>query len=126
MIRFLLMLLIVSFFLVVGYTNQEQMISLHFFGGMETDPIRLYLIVAATFIIGFLLSTILFCPGWIRSILDRRKKSKRIEQLEIDLDRMRSATIRGESSSLQPSSSDVNEEQSSGLSQNIMHDWDRP
>ncbi len=110
MIRFLMTLFVLICLLAVGYTNQEQMVSLHFFGGMETNPMRLYLIGTTTFVVGFLLSTLLFFPAWIRAILDRRKQSKRIEKLEIDLDRIRSETVKAESSALQPHSPDVNEE----------------
>ncbi len=96
MIRFFLTLLVVGSLYVVGYLNQDLTVSLQFFGGMETVPFRLYFIAIGIFLLGFLLSTFYFFPGWIRSILAGRKQSKRIEQLEIDLDRIRSAAAKEE------------------------------
>ncbi len=94
MIRLFLILGISTVFFGALYLNQEQQVSLHFFWGMETDPLPVYLIVLGSFLIGLFFSGLLFLPGWIRSMLDRRKKSKRIEQLEIDLDKMRSETLK--------------------------------
>jgi len=97
MIRFFLTLFVMGALFAVAFLNQDQAISLHFFGGMETTPLPVFLISTSTFVIGFLLATLYFFPGWIRSILAGRKQSKRIEQLEIDLDRIRSAAAKEES-----------------------------
>ncbi len=76
------------------YLNQEQRVSLHFFWGMETSPLPIHLIVLGSFLIGLLFSALLFVPGWVRSMLDRRKKSKRIEELEIEIDKIRSEALK--------------------------------
>ena len=94
MLRILFILLIASLFFGSLYLNQEQLVSLHFLWGMETEPLPFYLIVLGGFLIGFLFSFLLFVPGWIRSMLDRRKKSKRIEELEIDIDKIRSEALK--------------------------------
>jgi len=95
MIRFSFMLIVVGLLAGVGYLNQEQVVSLHFFGGMQTHPVPLYWIGLATFLLGLLLGALWVGPGWLRSALARRKQAKRIEQLEIDLDRIRSAALKG-------------------------------
>ncbi len=95
MIRLLFMIFVSVFLIGALFTNQEQLISLHFFWGMETHPIPLYVIVLGAFLTGLLFAVLIFVPGWIRSMLDRRKKSKRIEELEIDLDRIRAEAIKG-------------------------------
>ena len=94
MIRFIFILLVFTLLAGVGYLNRDQMITLHFFGGMETHPFPLYLVGIATFLVGLLIGGLLVGPGWVRSILARRKQAKRIEQLEIDLDRIRSAALK--------------------------------
>ncbi len=94
MLRILFILSIGSLFFGSLYLNQEQLVSLHFLWGMETKALPLYLIVSGGFLIGFLFSFLLFVPGWIRSMLDRRKKAKRIEELEIDIDKIRSEAIK--------------------------------
>ncbi len=94
MVRFLFILLMITLFSGALYSNQDQMIALHFFWGMQTNALPFYLIVLGTFLIGFFLAALLFVPSWVRSMLDRRRKSRRIEQLEIDIDKMRSKTIK--------------------------------
>lgn len=94
MIRLFLILGISVVFFGVLYLNQEQQASLHFFLGMETSSLPIYLIALGSFFIGLLLSVLFFVPGWMRSMLDRRKKSKRIEELEIDIDKMRSEALK--------------------------------
>jgi len=94
MIRLFLILGISGLFFGALYMNQEQEVSLHFFWGMETSPLPIYLIVLSSFLVGLFVSVLIFVPGWIRSMLDRRKKSKRIEQLEINIDKMRSETLK--------------------------------
>ncbi|MFQ5596935.1 MAG: LapA family protein [Nitrospiria bacterium] len=96
MIRLLFILIVFALLFAAGYTNQEQMITLHFFGGMETNPLKVYWIATVTFLIGFFFAALFFCPGWIRSVLARRKQSKRIEQLEMDLDRVRASSLKEE------------------------------
>ncbi|MEC4678920.1 MAG: LapA family protein [Nitrospirota bacterium] len=94
MIRLFLISVISVIFFGALYLNQEQQASLHFFWGMETKLLPIHLIALGSFLIGLLFSVLLFVPGWVRSMLDRRKKSKRIEALEIDIDKMRSETLK--------------------------------
>ncbi len=106
MIRLLFILGILALFGAAGYANQEQMISLHFFDWIETRPIKLYLIATTTFFIGFVIAALLFIPSWMKALLGKRKMNKRVEQLEIDLDRVRSATLRTENADRLPSKKD--------------------
>ena len=94
MLRFIFMMIVLGLLAGVGYLNQEQLISLHFFGGMKTDAMPFYLISLTTFLLGLLLGILWVGPAWLRSVLARRKQAKRIEQLEIDLDRIRSAALK--------------------------------
>ncbi len=99
MIRLLFILMVLALFGAAGYANQEQMISLHFFDWIQTNPVKLYVIAAITFFVGFLISALLFCPSWMNALLAKRKLKKRIEQLEMDLDRIRSLALREKDSS---------------------------
>ena len=94
MMRFIFILSVTALFFGALYTNQEQMVSLHFVWGMQTNALPLYLIVLGSFLLGLLLPALLFVPAWIRALLDRRRKSRRIEQLEIDLDKVRSEAMK--------------------------------
>lgn len=98
MIRLFFILSLLAFVGAAGYVNQEQMVSLHFFDWIETRPIKLYVIAAITFFIGFLIAALLFIPSWMNALLAKRKAKKRIEQLEIDIDRIRSAAIHAKES----------------------------
>ncbi len=93
MIRLLFILVVLAFFGAAGYANQEQMVSLHFFDWVQISPIKLYQITAMIFLLGFLIAALLFCPSWMKALLAKRKLKKRVEQLEIDLDRIRSAAL---------------------------------
>lgn len=105
MIRLFLISGISVVFFGVLYLNQEQRASLHFFWGMETNSLPISWIALGSFSIGLLVSVLLFVPGWVRSMLDRRKKSKRIEALEIDIDKMRSEALKETRAALTPTDS---------------------
>lgn len=97
MIRLFLLTAVFAFLLAISYTNQGQMVSLYLLGGKGLNPVPLYMILFVAFFLGNVFAAIAIVPGWTKSFLDRRKKAKRIKQLETDLDRIRSAALKGDS-----------------------------
>ncbi|MBI3803188.1 MAG: LapA family protein [Nitrospirae bacterium] len=94
MFRLIFLILIVFLLFTFSYMNQEERISLHFIWGTPTPPVAVYLIVAGTFLIGTVFAVLMVFPGWLKLKLERRKLAKRIEQLESDLDHLRSEALR--------------------------------
>lgn len=94
MIRLILTILVTFALLGFAYTNQSETASLHLFWGMNTEPVAVYLIVVASFLLGAVFAALMTFPGWLKSTFERRKQSKRIAQLETDLDRIRTETLK--------------------------------
>ncbi|MFQ5580472.1 MAG: LapA family protein [Nitrospiria bacterium] len=94
MVRLILTILVICALFGFSYSNQDQTISLSIFWRMNTGPLPVYVVVVASFLFGTIFALMISFPGWIRSMIDQRRQSKRIEQLEIDLDRVRSEALR--------------------------------
>ena len=94
MIRLIFTILVIFALLGFAYTNQTQTASLYLFWGVHTEAVAVYLIVIASFLLGAVFATLMTFPGWVKLKLERRKQSKRISQLEMDLDRIRAETLK--------------------------------
>ena len=94
MIRLIFTILVIFALLGVAYTNQSQTASLSLFWGIHTEPVAVYLIVIGSFLAGAIFAARMTFPGWLKLKLERRKQSKRIAQLETDLDRIRTETLK--------------------------------
>jgi uncharacterized integral membrane protein len=88
------MILVICALFGFSYSNQDQTISLSLFWRMDTGPIPVYVVVITSFLFGTVFALMISFPGWIRSLIEQRRQNKRIEQLEIDLDRVRSDALR--------------------------------
>ncbi len=102
MVRLILMILVICALFGFAYSNQSQTISLSLFWQMDTGPLPVYVVVIASFLFGTIFALMMSFPGWIRSLIAQRRQSKRIEQLEIDLDRVRSEALRAVRSPVPP------------------------
>lgn len=94
MIRLIFTIIVIFALFGFAYTNQTETASLFLFWGVNTEPIAVYLIVIASFLFGAVFAALMTFPGWIKLKLERRRQAKRIEQLEADLDRIRTETLR--------------------------------
>jgi uncharacterized integral membrane protein len=94
MIRLIFMILVIFALFGFAYTNQNQTASLYLFWGVHSEPIPIYLIVIASFLLGTTFAALMVFPGWIKLKLERRRLAKRIEQLEVDLDHLRSEALK--------------------------------
>jgi len=69
--------------------NQEQEVTLRYFFGLLEASTPIYKPVMAGFVVGLLVSAILLCPPWVRSRIQLRRKTKALQQAEVDLERLR-------------------------------------
>src|SRR5687767_735285 len=80
-----LLLLSLSFFL----QNQEQEVTLRYFFGLRSASTPIYKPILAAFGIGLLVSGILLFPAWLRGRIEIRRKTKALQEAEVDLERLR-------------------------------------
>ncbi len=69
--------------------NQEQEVTLRYFFGLFEASTPIYQPIMTGFIMGLLVSAILLCPPWVRSRIQLRRKTKALQQAEVDLERLR-------------------------------------
>jgi lipopolysaccharide assembly protein A len=80
-----LLLLSLAFFL----QNQEQEVTLRYFFGLLEASTPIYKPILTAFAVGLLVSGILLFPPWVRSRIDLRRKTKALQDAEVDLERAR-------------------------------------
>ena len=92
-----LLLLSLAFFL----QNQEQEVTLRYFFGLFEASTPIYKPILAGFAVGLLVSGILLFPPWVRSRIELRRKTKALQEAEVDLERLRLSldTVAGHGSS---------------------------
>lgn len=82
-----LLLLALSFVL----QNQEQEVTLRYFFGLRSASILIYKPILAAFGVGLFVSGILLFPAWVRGRIELRRKTKALQEAEMDLERLRQA-----------------------------------
>ena len=80
-----LLLLSLAFFL----QNQEQEVTLRYFFGLMDASTPIYKPILTAFAMGLLVSGILLFPPWVRSRIELRRKTKALQEAEVDLERLR-------------------------------------
>ncbi|HXX74852.1 MAG TPA: LapA family protein [Nitrospiraceae bacterium] len=80
-----LLLLCLAFFL----QNQEQEVTLRYFFGLFEATTPIYKPILAGFAVGLLVSGILLFPPWIRGRIELRRKTKALQEADVDLERLR-------------------------------------
>ena len=93
----ILLLLSLAFFL----QNQEEEVTLRYFFGLLEASTPIYQPIMAGFLVGLLVAAILLFPPWVRARIDLKRKTKALQQAEVDLERLRQSleTIAGRSAS---------------------------
>lgn len=81
----ILLLLSLAFFL----QNQEQEVTLRYFFGLLEASTPIYKPILTAFVVGLLVSGILLFPPWVRSRIELRRKTKALQEAEVDLERLR-------------------------------------
>lgn len=81
----ILLLLSLAFFL----QNQEDEVTLRYFFGLLEASTPIYQPIMAGFVVGLLVAAILLFPPWVRARIDLKRKTKALQQAEVDLERLR-------------------------------------
>jgi len=71
--------------------NQEQEVTLRYFFGLRSASILIYKPILAAFGVGLLVSGVLLFPAWVRGRIELRRKTKALQEAEVDLERLRQA-----------------------------------
>ena len=80
-----LLLLCLAFFL----QNQEQQVTFRYFFGLFEASTPIYKPILAGFAVGLLVSGILLFPPWVKGRIELRRKTKALQEAEVDLERLR-------------------------------------
>ncbi|MDH4152593.1 MAG: LapA family protein [Nitrospira sp.] len=89
MTRLILVGIVLLLSLAFVLQNQEQEVTLRYFFGLLEASTPIYKPIMAGFGVGLLVSAILICPPWVRSRIQLRRKTKALQQAEVDLERLR-------------------------------------
>lgn len=81
----ILLLLSLAFFL----QNQEQEVTLRYFFGLLEASTPIYKPIMAGFGVGLLVAASLLFPPWVRGRIDLRRKTKALQEAEVNLERLR-------------------------------------
>jgi uncharacterized integral membrane protein len=81
----ILLLLSLAFFL----QNQDQEVTLRYFFGLLEASTPIYKPILTAFAVGLLVSGILLFPPWVRGRIELRRKTKALQEAEVDLERLR-------------------------------------
>lgn len=81
----ILLLLSLAFFL----QNQEQQVTLRYFFGLLEATTPIYKPILTAFVVGLFVAGILLFPPWIRGRVELRRKTKTLQEAEVDLERLR-------------------------------------
>lgn len=81
----ILLLLSLAFFL----QNQDQEVTLRYFFGLLEASTPIYKPILTAFAVGLLVASILLFPPWIRGRIELRRKTKALQDAEVDLERLR-------------------------------------
>jgi uncharacterized integral membrane protein len=93
MIRLILFIIVVLLLFTLSLTNAQDLVTIRYFWGWESQPIRIDLLILGSFLAGTLLAMIFLLPGWIGMKLAARRNRRTIEQLEAERDRLRSQQL---------------------------------
>ena len=84
---FILLALALSFFL----QNQDQEVTLRYFFGLKSAETKVYVPILSGFLIGLLVSSVLLFPAWVRGRIELRRKTKQLQEAEVELEQLREA-----------------------------------
>jgi uncharacterized integral membrane protein len=104
MIRLILVGVLLLLSLAFVLQNQDQEVNLRYFFGLMDASTPVYQPIMAGFVVGLLVAGILLFPPWIRGRIELRRKTKALQNAEVDLERLRQSfeKLSGRSSASTP------------------------
>ncbi|MCS6897733.1 MAG: LapA family protein [Nitrospira sp.] len=89
MIRLILVGLLLLLSLAFVLQNQEQEVTLRYFFGLLEESTPVYKPILAGFVVGLLVAGILLFPPWVKGRIELRRKTRALQEAEVDLERLR-------------------------------------
>ncbi|MCP9451883.1 MAG: LapA family protein [Nitrospira sp.] len=89
MIRLIIVGILLLLSLAFVLQNQEQEVTLRYFFGLLEESTPVYKPILAGFVVGLLVAGILLFPPWIRGRIELRRKTRALQEAEVDLERLR-------------------------------------
>ncbi len=84
--------LVIGFLLLLGlsfyFQNQDQVITIRYFFGFQERTTPMFVPVFFAFLLGLLMTSLLLVPGWVKTHLALRRKTKALLEAESDLGRL--------------------------------------
>jgi len=108
MMRLILVFILLALSLSFVLQNQDQEVTLRYFFGLKTAETKVYVPILSGFVIGLLVSSILFFPAWVRGRVELRRKTKQLQEAEAELEQLRALQC-GAGPERRPSSPDDHE-----------------
>jgi len=84
MIRLTLLLIIVFFLVILGFTNSNELVRLNYFFG-SSRPIPVAWLIAGTFAAGLLFGWLFMLPGWVKMRIELRRQRKAQDRLKEEI-----------------------------------------
>jgi uncharacterized integral membrane protein len=106
MIRLAFVLILLALSLSFFLQNQDQEVTLRYFFGFRTAETKVYVPILSGFFVGWLVSSILLFPAWVRGRVELRRTRKQLQEAEAELDRLRALQRGGAAKSRSPSHED--------------------
>ena len=89
MIRLILALILLALALSFFLQNQDQEVTLRYFFGLKSAETKVYVPILSGFVIGLLVSSIMLFPAWVRGRIELRRKTKQLQEAEVELEQLR-------------------------------------
>jgi len=89
MIRLILVGVIALLSLAFFLQNQEQEVTIRYFFGLLEISTPIYKPILLGFAMGLLISGVLLFPPWVRCRVELRRKTKSLQDADVDLERLR-------------------------------------
>jgi uncharacterized integral membrane protein len=89
MIRLILVAILLLLSLTFFLQNQEEETTLHYLFGLKSISTPVYKPILTSFVVGILVATILLFPAWVQGRMALRKKTKALQEIEQEFDRLR-------------------------------------
>ena len=89
MVRVILVGLLLLLSLTFYYQNQDQVVTLRYFFGLQEISTSIHVPMLTAFVMGLLITSLLLFPGWIKARIELRRTTRALQEAESDMERLR-------------------------------------